>query len=159
MGQAEAGRLGPDAGDRRSRTATSPQFYYHSHAEATDEDGHFHTVRLFDAHTVHVVAISIATTGWPQALFTTNLWAVGDRYASPSTVKTYVRHFRLRPPRGDPRLVRFVNLMFEAYRDEIEWLQDEKERALLVHRAAQPDRDPFDDRSLEVLSLRPIDLG
>jgi hypothetical protein len=48
---------------------TRCQFYYHSHG-AAHEDGHFHTVRLFDGHTVHLVGISMAESGWPQALFT-----------------------------------------------------------------------------------------
>src|SRR5262249_16798354 len=59
------------------------QFYYHAHLGADHEEGHFHTVRLFPDHTVHLVAISMAPSGWPQALFTVNLWAIGDRDASP----------------------------------------------------------------------------
>ena len=46
------------------------QFYYHAHGGAAHEAGHFHTVRLFGDHTVHLVAISMAETGWPRALFT-----------------------------------------------------------------------------------------
>jgi hypothetical protein len=39
------------------------QFYYHRHEGTTDEAGHFHTVRFFPDHTVHLVAISMATDG------------------------------------------------------------------------------------------------
>ena len=45
-----------------------------------------------------------------------------------------------------------MNLVFEAFRPAIERLQDEKEAALRAWRAAHPGRDPFEDRSLEILS-------
>jgi hypothetical protein len=139
--------------DRRTRC----QFYYHSHAGVEHEDGHFHTVCLFPDHTVHVVAISMAPSGWPQALFTVNLWAIGDAYESAGNLRRYVRRFHLREKVGPPRLVRFVNLMFRAFEPEIERLQEEKIAALARHRAAHPGRDIFDDRSLEVLSRIEVD--
>jgi hypothetical protein len=50
------------------------QFYYHAHAGAPPtRPATLHTVRLFRDHTVHLVAISMAETGWPRALFTLNL--------------------------------------------------------------------------------------
>ena len=139
--------------DRRTRC----QFYYHSHAGAEHEDGHFHTVRLFPDHTVHVVAISMAPTGWPRELFTVNLWAVGDAYAPPAEVARHARQFRLSEQRGPALLVRFVNLVFRAFLPEIQRLQDEKEQALAAWRVAHPDADPFEDRSLEVLSRVEVD--
>ena len=140
--------------DRRTRC----QFYYHSHAGVEHEDGHFHTVRLFPDHTVHVVAISMAPSGWPQALFTVNLWAVGDAYASPEELTRHARAFRLRERRGPASLVRVINLVFQAFRPEIEWLQEEKERALAGYRSAHPGADPFENRSLEILSRAAIDV-
>ncbi len=133
--------------DRQTRC----QLYYHSHG-AAHEDGHFHTVRLFDDHTVHLVGVSMAKSGWPQALFTLNLWSVGDRADTPANLKRYVRRFAVHSPRGDPRLVRFVNLVFQAFRPEIEWLQEEKARAIAAYRKAHGGQDPFEDRSMEVLS-------
>ncbi len=140
--------------DRRTRC----QFYYHAHAGAEHEDGHFHMVRLFPDHTVHVAAVSMAPSGWPRALFTVNLWAIGDAYAPADELKRHARQFRLFRARGDARVVRFVNLLFRAFLPEIEWLQDEKERTLAAYRAAHPDADPFQDRSLEVLSQIALDV-
>jgi len=137
---------------------TRYQFYYHSHGAGREEDGHFHTVKLFDDHTVHLVGISMAETGWPQALFTVNLWATGDVYESAETVRRYARNFQIDERRGPARLVRFVNLLFRAFLPEIERLQDEKIAALSSHRLAHPNRDPFRDRSLEVLSRVAIDV-
>lgn len=140
--------------DRRTRC----QFYYHAHGGSDREAGHFHTVQLFPDHTIHLVAISMAPTGWPQALFTVNLWAIGDRDESAAGLKRYARRFHLDERRGDPRLIRFVNLTFQAFRAEIEQLQDMKAERLVEYRLAHPGVDPFEDRSLEILSQVPIDV-
>jgi len=140
--------------DRR----TGCQFYYHCHDGTPQEAGHFHTVRFFADHTVHLVAISMAPDGWPQALFTLNLWAIGDRDESATRLKQYARQFRVDERRGEPRLVRFVNLLFRAFRPQIEQLQDAKLAGLAEYRRAHPDTDPFEDRSLEVLSRADIDV-
>jgi hypothetical protein len=138
---------------------THSQFYYHAHAEARHEAGHFHTVRLFADRSVHLVAISMAQTGWPQALFTVNGWAIGEAWEPPENLKRYIRPFSIRPGRGPALLVRFITLMFEAFGPEMEQLQDEKERALQACRIAHPGKDPFQDRSLEILSRVVIDVA
>ena len=134
------------------------QFYYHAHEGTTHEAGHFHTVRLFTDYTVHLIGISVNQAGWPQALFTLNLWAIGDVWATPEQLKSYARAFRVESPKADPRLLRFINLVFGALELEIEALQDEKARAMEAYRAAHPNLNPFEDRSLEILSRAEIDL-
>jgi hypothetical protein len=136
---------------------TRCQFYYHSHG-SDHEAGHFHTVRLFADHTAHFVAISIGADGWPQALFTLNLWAIGDAYESAVDLRRHVGRFHLREQVGPPSLVRFVNLVFKVFGPEMERLQDEKVATLARHRAAHPDLDVFEDRSLEILSCTAIDV-
>jgi hypothetical protein len=139
--------------DRHTRC----QFYYHSHG-ADHEAGHFHTVRLFGDHTVHVVAISMTQGGWPQALFTLNLWAIGDAYESAENLRRYVRRFRLREHAGPAPLVRFVNLIFQTFAPQIERLQDEKLATLAAYRSMHSGVDVFEDRSLEILSRVEIDV-
>ena len=134
------------------------QFYYHTHGGAADEAGHFHTVRLFPDHTAHLVAISMAADGWPRALFTLNLWAIGDSDERPEDLKRYARQFHVDERRGPARLVRFVNLVFRAFLSEIERLQDMKADTLAAYRAAHPGASPFEDRSLEILSRIDIDV-
>ena len=140
--------------DRKRRS----QFYYHAHAGADHEDGHFHTVRLFADHTVHLVAISMAPTGWPQALFTLNLWAIGDSYASPRNLSRYTREYGIESRKGDVRLIRFINLIFRAFRPEIEALQEAKGEAIEQYRAAHGGAAPFEDRSVEILSRVEIEI-
>jgi len=139
--------------DRRTRC----QLYYHSHG-VDSEAGHFHTVRLFDDHTVHLVAISMAADGWPQALFTLNLWAIGDAYETAGNLQRYVRGFRLAEHVGPPPLVRFVNLIFQAFGAQIEQLQEQKIETLSRYRVAHPGHDIYEDRSLEILSRVAIDV-
>lgn len=134
------------------------QFYYHAHAGADHEEGHFHAVRLSSDHTVHLVAISMAPSGWPQALFTLNLWAIGDRDAPPEALIGYAGQFRVESRKGDPRLVRFVNLMFRAFWSEIAALQEGKAAAIARYRAAHGGADPFEDRSVEILSRVVIEV-
>jgi len=140
--------------DRR----THCQFYYHSHEGRPEEAGHFHTVRLFPDHTVHLVAISMAPDGWPQALFTVNQWATGDAWEPAATIARYVREFHVDERRGPREVVRFVNLVFRAFRREIEQLQEEKVAALLDHQRRHPDRNARDDRRLEILSRVSVDV-
>jgi hypothetical protein len=142
--------------DRR----TGYQFYYHTHDDGRDEDGHFHTVRFCPDRTVHLVAISMARDGWPQALFTVNLWAIGDAYLPAETLKALARRFLVDERRGPAALVRFVNLVFRTFRAEIARLQDEKSAALeaAAQRRHDPGYSPFEDRSLEILSRVPIDV-
>jgi hypothetical protein len=152
----EPWRLYPDASgifDRRTRC----QFYYHSHGLA-HEAGHFHTVRLFADRTAHLVAISMTPGGWPQALFTLNLWAVGDAYEGAASLKRHAARFRLGEHVGPVPLVRFVNLIFRAFAPEIERLQEEKIEALARYRASHPGHDVFEDRSIEILSRVAVDV-
>ncbi len=141
--------------DRKTRC----QFYYHAHEDARHEAGHFHCVRLFPDRSLHLVAISMAESGWPRALFTVNGWAIGDAWASPDTLKQFIRRFRIGPGRGPAPLVSFINLMFKAVGCEMERLQDEKEHALRAYRAAHPGEDPLQERSLEILSQVEIELA
>jgi hypothetical protein len=139
--------------DRRTRC----QFYYHSHGVA-HEAGHFHTVRLFADRTAHLAAISMTPGGWPQALFTLNLWAVGDAYEGAASLKHHAARFRLGGHVGPVPLIRFVNLVFQAFAPEIARLQEEKIETLARYRAAHPGHDVFEERSIEILSAVAIDV-
>ncbi len=97
-------------------------------------------------------------SGWPQELFTLNLWAIGDRPESTERLKQYARRFHVDERRGDARLIRFINLVFRAFLPEIEQLQEAKAARLAEHRRTHPDINPFEDRSLEVLSRTAIDV-
>jgi hypothetical protein len=138
--------------------STGGQLCYHAHADWDHEVGHFHTFRYFTKGRAHIVGISMAPSGWPQALFTVNLWGTRDLYRRPETLKQYARRFHVAERSGYARVIRFVNLMVRAFVPEIEQLQDEREARLAAHRRAHPGVDPFEDRSLLVLSRVEIDV-
>ena len=69
----------------------------------------------------------------------------------------YTRQYRIESRTADARLVGFVNLMFLAFRPEIEALQVEKARAIQRYRATHGG-DPFEDRAVEILSHVEIDV-
>ena len=100
----------------------------------------------------------MAADGWPQALFTVNLWAIGDAYETAGSLKRYARRFQIDERHGEPSLIRFVNLIFRAFLPEIERLQDEKVAALAAHRLVHPGANPFEDRALEILGRVDIDV-
>jgi hypothetical protein len=91
-------------------------------------------------------------------LFTLNLWAIGDRYASPRNLSRYTREYGIESRKGDVRLVRFINLMYRAFRPEIEALQVAKGEAIEQYRAAHDGAVPFEDRSVEILSRVEIEI-
>jgi hypothetical protein len=86
------------------------------------------------------------------------LWAIGDAYASAGHLKLYARRVHLPERAGAAPLVRFVHLVFEAFRPEIERLQEDKIAALARHRVRDPHPNVFEDRSLEVLSRVELDI-
>lgn len=100
----------------------------------------------------------MAANGWPQALFTLNLWSIGDAEAGADELKRHVRRFSIDTRRGAPRVVRFVNLVFRAFESDIERLQDEKIAALAAYRRAHPQVNALEDRGLEILSRLDLDL-
>ena len=137
---------------------TWSQFYYHVHEGVQHEAGHFHTVRFFPRHCAHIVAISMAPSGWPQALFTVNLWAIGDAYELVENLKRYARRFQIEEGRGDLRVIRFVNLVFRLFLPEIERLQEQKAATLAAFRVAHPHVNAFEERTLEITSRVEIDV-
>jgi hypothetical protein len=80
--------------------------------------------------------------------------------------RSYARRFHVDRRRAEPQAfkarcgpaIRFLNLLFGAFRPEIEALQDAKAAALDDYRRGYPGVDPYEDRSLEILSAVAIDV-
>ena len=78
--------------------------------------------------------------------------------ATAADLRRYVRDFSIHARRGDPQVVRFVNLVFRTFRCDIERLQDDKMATLAAYGREYPGSDPADDRTFEVLSRIDIDV-
>jgi len=96
--------------------------------------------------------------GWPQALFTFNLWGWQDRPQRAHQLRSHVRRFHVGLECGSRALAPFANLMLRAYGPEIEWLQDEKLRILAGLQRRRPGVDVLADRSIELPSALVIDV-
>jgi hypothetical protein len=150
----------PPVYDPRTRSLL---VYHHHGGEPAwpREAGHFHAVHVLRVRPrterASLVAISMSRSGWPQALFTVNLWSWEDRPQRAHQLRRHVRRFQIRPAGRHARLARFANLVLRAWAPEIERLQTDKLRRLARLSRARPAADVPNDRSVDVLSALPID--
>ncbi|RMD48594.1 MAG: hypothetical protein D6830_06560 [Ignavibacteria bacterium] len=123
------------------------------HAHRPNEYGHFHTfVEDEKGELIHLVLISMNKKGEPIGLATVNTWVTGDKYVKPDILKNYLSNFKMnRNSFKESRIIDFVEAIFEAYRQEIFTLFDEREEWIQNY-AAKYYREPFEDRDYEVLS-------
>ncbi len=158
------------------------QWFYHSHdpedRSAEVEHGHFHLfariekiansidlesekefLRTFGAHeqtanTRHLLAIGMSPIGLPTSLFTVNRWVTGDLPLSGSVTVSLLSKLRLAT--GYPVIDTVLTSVVRLHAPEIRDLVAERDRALLDRAAHGP--GGLDDESLEVLSVRALDV-
>lgn len=147
-----------DAWDEASRA----QFYFHAHDSGTRaaEAGHIHCFhrpggRHSAAAPHHLVAIALDATGRPAGLFTTNRWVTEEVFLPAPAARAVAARYA---PSGGDVASRVVAGVFGLYRGEIMQLLTERDAALAERRRLRPDADPLEDRELEILSHRAIDL-
>ncbi len=158
------------------------QWFYHSHdpedRSAAAEHGHFHLfariervadsidleaernflsvlgVRAQTAKTRHLIAIGMSPVGVPTTLFTVNRWVTGDLPLSGTATRLLLAKLRLST--GYPVIDTVLTALVRLHAPEIRALLAERDRALLVCASRGP--GVLDDRSLEVLSSRTLDV-
>lgn len=153
---------------------TGSQAYFHAHppSPAREADfGHFHCFlrppalaagaraldlpgntgdRPVEAQTCHLAALSMDRYGRPTALFTTNRWVTDETLYDAETLIEALPRFALDLARPSWPLNRWLTAMVTLYRDDIADLLRQRDQALA---ATGPE-----DRAVEVLSRRPVDL-
>jgi len=153
------------------------QYYYHAHRDG--EHGHFHTflrqkgmpagmapVAQSDADYMHqrddslshLIAISMDSYGFPISLFTTNRWVTADNWYACADVLRMLDLFEIDHARPSWPVNRWITAMIKLFRPQIAALLRDRDDGLARWRAAHPDRDPFEDRELEVISELPISV-
>ncbi|WP_205602468.1 DUF6969 family protein [Chelativorans alearense] len=156
---------------------THSQYYYHAHREG--EHGHFHTFLRqggmpADVQPVpeaagrdwpsgkdaqsHIVAVSMDRYGYPLGLFTTNRWVTGETWYSAADVCRMLGRFAVDHAYPSWPANRWLTAMLRLFGPQIEVLLHERDARLKAWAAEHPDRDPFEDRELEVLSETHIDV-
>ncbi len=161
---------------------THGQFYYHAHAEDQrfeGEHGHFHTfvrpkgmppgvkpaavpgyVKPEDPNDAlsHLIAISMTPAGLPFRIFTVNRWVTGEVWYSAKDVAVLLDFFKIDHTQPSWPVNRWITAMIQLYKRQIIELVEARDRKVAQWQLQYPDRDVFEDRSLEVTSYLDINL-
>lgn len=156
------------------------QYYFHAHtpgAREWNDYGHFHIflrpggmppgirpVPLAQASPpggdndalCHLIAISMTRDGEPERLFTTNRWVTAETwYAAEDVIGMLDRCvFDVAWPSWP--LNRWLTAMLTLYRQDIEGLIRARDRVVSHWMSRHPDRNVFEDRELEIPSMKMI---
>ena len=157
------------------------QYFYHAHPSElrSGEHGHFHTFLRAkgipegfepepydgkvkwpegDKALSHLVGISMEPKGLPIRLFTTNRWVTGETWYRAEAVRRMLARFLIDHTYPSWATNRWISGMLRLFGPDIEALLDERDRALAEWRAANPKRDVYEDRRLEVTSYTDISV-
>jgi hypothetical protein len=147
------------------------QFYYHAHRDAAQEHGHLHLFwhatasgrrrylragrrRWTRSAPSHLIAIALDARGLPVALFSVNRWVTGGHWFDAATTMRQVQRFAMGEIAGHEHGCRWLTGFVRLYRPLIEHLLRLRDQRL----ARRSDlAQALDDRSLELLSLMPVD--
>lgn len=136
---------------------TRSQYYFHSHRGG--EHGHFHLfLRQKDGKPVHLIAISMDKKGRPVGLFTTNRWVTGEAWHPAEEVREMLPRFQIELVHPSWPTNRWVSSMVRLFYPQILELIELRDKKIEEWQKQYPDRDVFEDRSLEVLSEMPISV-
>jgi len=162
---------------------TNAQYYYHAHppegrAEKFGaEHGHFHTFlrpkgmpktikpakvadyekpKSDNDELTHFIGISMNPAGFPIRLFTTNRWVTGEVWYKASSVISLIDKFVI--DQAYPSLVPniWITAMLQLFRPDIEDMLRERDQAVLDWQKRHPDNNVYEDRGLELTSIRSI---
>lgn len=156
------------------------QYYYHAHRPESGEHGHFHTflrAKAMPSHVkpvpysgkakrpkgkdalAHLVAISMNRPGFPVGLFTTNRWVTDETFYPAGDVISMLDRFKIDHTFPCLAVNRWITAMVDLFRPQIEALVRARDETMSQWAQAHPDRDIYEDRSLEITSIMDIDAG
>jgi hypothetical protein len=152
--------------------ATHSQYYYHAHRAETEEHGHFHTFLRAagmsshaspldyplasepwpsgDQAISHLIAISMDAWGWPIGLFATNRWVTDETWYPAESVIEMLGCFSVDHAYPSWPVNRWVSGMLQLFRPHIQLLLRHRDAVVAAWQQADPERDVFEDRHLEV---------
>lgn len=158
------------------------QYYFHAHPAGTQpngEVGHFHTFlrplgmpegvrplvtapnlddRDGNGALSHIVGIAVNEMGIPTRLFTTNRWVTGESWYAADDVARMLEGFVIDHARPSWPVNRWLTALVHLYREEIIDLLIERDATINRFQKGNPGLNCFEDRSLEVLSEKAVNL-
>ena len=96
--------------------------------------------------------------GLPKALFSTNRWVTGETFYKAEDVVALLDRFAIDQVYPCLATNNWLTAMLRLFRPQVERLLRERDRRILEHEQAHPDRDVFEDEELEVTSEVSIDI-
>ena len=147
------------------------QYYYHAHRDDREEHGHFHTFmraggmksgmepvpydgevewQLGSDAVSHVVSISMDNPGFPIGLFATNRWVTGETWYSSSDVVSMLDNWTIDHAFPNLAVNQWITGMMKLFRPHVIALLEHRDLVIEDWRKQFPDKDIFEDRTLEV---------
>lgn len=161
-------------GDRIDHS-TGAQYFYHCDREDQDQEehGHFHCFIRYDhipKHIkpkplsdwnkyienpmTHLVAIAMNRFGQPTRLFSVNRWVTEEVWYDTHHTPNFIRRFKM--TKEDSAywqvLDQWIEGMIRLFSPQIEWLNHQRDRFMNEHLTTNPDINPYEDTSIEVIS-------
>jgi len=138
------------------------QWFYHCHpregaAEELTEHGHFHCFLRpegRDGPIHHLIALSVDAYGRPLQFFTVNQWVVGDDWLPAEETIQLLPRFDAHLAQPGYLVNRWLTAMIRLHEDQIAELIRARDAVLDEQ---QGDEDPRERRTLEVLSVLPLE--
>ncbi len=159
-------------------TQSHSQYYYHAHdpvdGARLPEHGHFHLFLRragmpthLRAATIpdhwqdsqcaedlcHLIAISMNQEGFPLRLFTVNRWVTGEVWYTADAVIEMLDYFEIDHAWPSWPTNIWLTEMVRRHKLQICELIKQRDQNLQVWQAQHPGVNPYEDRSLEVLSV------
>lgn len=157
------------------------QYYYHAHPAnlRSGEHGHFHTFLRAkgipqgiepvpvpsesrpegeDGQLSHLVGISMDRAGYPLRLFTTNRWVTGETWYAAEDVIAFLDRFEIDHAQPSWPVNLWVTAMLRLFQPQIIALLRERDAAVVAWQREYPDRNPYEDRRLEITSVAEISV-
>ena len=167
-------------GDRIDHT-TGAQYFYHCDRENQEEEehGHFHCFlrhkqipkrikptplpdwdKYIDNPMTHVVAIAMNRFGQPMRLFSVNRWVTSEIWYDAHHTSNFIKRYKM--TKDDSAywqiLDQWIENMLRLFSPQIEWLNHQRDNVIKSHITKNPETNPFNDPSIEVLTDIKIDL-
>jgi hypothetical protein len=164
---------------------THSQYYYHAHPpegrtkKYGAEHGHFHTflrpkgmprrVKPAPVHDfkapegdndalTHFVAISMNRAGYPIRLFTTNRWVTGETWYTAESVVSILDRFEMDLAYPSWPVNIWITAMLRLFGPDIEILLAERDRAVDDWQRRHAGENVYEDRGLEITSIKEISV-
>jgi hypothetical protein len=106
----------------------------------------------------HLVAVEVDRNSLPVRLFTTNRWVTDETWVEAGAAARLADRFLVELARPSLSAAIWISSLVRLFQPQIAALLDARDAAVAALARLRPDRDPFEDRSLEVPSALAVSV-